>query len=54
MKCLGLTKKIAIVSGFGESDISKVNAFDKALICARIHDCNLIKVSSILAKGVKV
>jgi len=54
MKCLGLAKKIAIVSGFGESDNSKINAFDNALIDAEIHDCNLIKVSSILAKGTKI
>jgi arginine decarboxylase len=50
MKCLGLSKKIALVSGFGESDNSKINAFDNALIDAGINDCNLIKVSSILAK----
>jgi len=54
MKCLGLTKKIVLVSGFGESDNSKINAFDNALLDAGIHDCNLIKVSSILAKGTKV
>lgn len=53
MKCLGISKKIAVVSGFGESEISKVNAFDNALIDAGIHDCNLIKVSSILAKNTK-
>ncbi|MDD3083487.1 MAG: pyruvoyl-dependent arginine decarboxylase [Candidatus ainarchaeum sp.] len=54
MKCLGITKKIAITSGFGESDTSKLNAFDNALIDAGIHDCNLIKVSSILAKNTKI
>jgi arginine decarboxylase len=54
MNCLGLAKKIAIVSGFGESNQSKLNAFDNALIDAGIHDCNLIKVSSILAKETKI
>jgi arginine decarboxylase len=54
MKCLGLTKKITITSGFGESNTSKLNAFDNALINAEIHDCNLIKVSSILAKETKI
>jgi arginine decarboxylase len=54
MKCLGITKKIAIVSGFGESNSSKLNAFDNALINAKIHDCNLIKVSSILSKNTKI
>jgi len=54
MHCLGITKKIAIVSGFGESDKSEINAFDNALISAKIHDCNLIKVSSILAKETEI
>jgi arginine decarboxylase len=54
MKCLGITNKIAIVSGFGESDSSKINAFDNALLNAKIHDCNLIKVSSILSKNTKI
>lgn len=54
MHCLGVTNKVAIVKGFGESDSSKINAFDNALIDAKIHDCNLIKVSSILAKNTKI
>ncbi len=54
MNCFGNTNKIAIVSGFGESEISKLNAFDNALINAKIHDLNLIKVSSILSKNTKI
>lgn len=54
MNCLGNSKKIAIVTGFGESEISKINAFDNSLISAGIHDLNLIKVSSILSKDTKI
>ncbi|MFA5357584.1 MAG: pyruvoyl-dependent arginine decarboxylase [archaeon] len=54
MNCLGTAKKIAIVSGFGESDTSELNAFDNALINAGIHDCNLMPVSSILAKNTRI
>jgi pyruvoyl-dependent arginine decarboxylase len=31
-----------------------LNAFDNALLAAGIHDCNLIPVSSILAKGTRI
>ncbi|MCX6801242.1 MAG: hypothetical protein NTZ73_03570 [Candidatus Diapherotrites archaeon] len=54
MNCLGISNKIAIVSGCGESDISELNAFDNALINAGIHDCNLIPVSSIISKNTKI
>ncbi len=51
--CLGIAKKVAIVSGAAEGS-TELNAFDNALIKAGIHDYNLIKVSSILAKGTKI
>ncbi len=54
MNCLGIARKISIVSGYGESNVSKLNAFDNALIDANIHDLNLIKVSSILAKDTSI
>jgi len=42
-----------VVSGVGLSNVSLLNAFDKALREAGIHDVNLIEVSSILPKGVR-
>lgn len=42
-----------VVSGVGRSSVSPINAFDRALKEAGIHDVNLIEVSSILPKGVK-
>jgi len=48
-----LFKKFFVVSGVGLSKISKLNAFDKALMEAGISQCNLVPVSSILPKGAK-
>ena len=41
-------KKFFVTSGKGLSNTSKLNAFDQALVNARIHQCNLVSVSSIL------
>ena len=43
-----LFKNFFVVSGRGFSKTSKLNAFDKALVDARIDQCNLVPVSSIL------
>lgn len=48
-----LFKKFFVTSGVGLSRTSKLNAFDKALMEAGICQCNLVPVSSILAKGAK-
>jgi arginine decarboxylase len=44
-------KHYFVVAGGGESDTSKLNAFDRALIDAGIAQCNLVPVSSILPEG---
>ena len=43
-------KEYFSVAGIGESDISELNAFDRALVAAGISQCNLVPVSSILPK----
>lgn len=43
-----LFKKFFVVSGKGISKTSTLNAFDLALVEARIDQCNLVPVSSIL------
>ena len=43
-----LHRKFFVVGGAGTSDTSKLNAFDSALVDARIDQCNLVPVSSIL------
>lgn len=40
-----------IVSGRGESDTSRLNGFDRALMDAGIAQCNLVHVSSILPEN---
>lgn len=40
-----------VVKGLGQSNISKINAFDSALISASIGEANLVPVSSILPSG---
>ena len=45
-----LPKKFFLVSGSGLSKISRLNAFDRALVDARIDQCNLVPVSSILPR----
>ncbi len=46
-----LFKKYFLTAGKGESEVSKMNAFDKALLEAGIGHCNLVSVSSIIPKG---
>ena len=53
MNCLGIAKRVCLVSGDAECE-TKLSAFDKALIKAGIHDYNLIPVSSILAEDTKI
>jgi len=47
-----LPKYYFVVSGAALSPVSPLNAFDEALKAAGIHNLNLVKVSSILPKGV--
>ncbi len=42
-----------VVSGIGLSRASPINAFDRALKEAGIHDLNLVEVSSILPRDIK-
>ncbi len=48
-----LPTEVWIVSGKGESDTSKINAWDKALLDAGIANHNFIKYSSILPIHIK-
>lgn len=43
-----LPKKFFVTSGSGEDNNSNLNAFDRALQKAKITQCNLVNVSSIL------
>jgi len=43
-----LPKKFFITSGVATSSVSPLNAFDGALAQAKIDQCNLVNVSSIL------
>jgi len=43
-----LPKKFFVTSGMATSSVSHLNAFDAALTKARIAQCNLVNVSSIL------
>ena len=45
-----LPKKFFVTSGFGEDNNSELNAFDRALLRAKITQCNLVDVSSILPR----
>jgi arginine decarboxylase len=54
MKLSSLTlipRKFFVTTGRGLSKVSKLNAFDRALIDAGIGNCNLVPVSSILPGG---
>ena len=46
-----IPKCFFITSGSAESNISKLNAFDRALMKAGIAQCNLVPVSSIIPVG---
>jgi arginine decarboxylase len=46
-----LPKRFFITSGRALSAVSKLNAFDQALMNAGIAHCNLVPVSSIIPKG---
>ncbi len=48
-----LPRYYLVVSGIGLSKVSPINAFDKALKEAGIHDLNLVEVSSILPQNIK-
>ncbi|MCD6480030.1 pyruvoyl-dependent arginine decarboxylase [Candidatus Bathyarchaeota archaeon] len=48
-----LPRYYLVVSGIGLSRASPINAFDKALRDAGIHDLNLVEVSSILPRDVE-
>ncbi len=43
-----LPRKFFVTSGSGEDNNSELNAFDRALLRAKITQCNLVNVSSIL------
>lgn len=45
--------KFFVTSGKASSEISDLNAFDRALLNARIGEQNLVSVSSVLPAGVK-
>ncbi len=49
-----LPTRFCVVSGKATSDISGLNAFDQALVCAGIAEANLVPVSSILPKGIRL
>ena len=49
-----LPRYFFITSGRGTSRVSKLNAFDRALLRAGIGDCNLICVSSIIPPGAEL
>ncbi len=46
-------KKFFVTSGSAVSEVSDLNAFDKALIKAEIGEQNIISVTSVLPKGAK-
>ncbi|MBS7611347.1 pyruvoyl-dependent arginine decarboxylase [Candidatus Bathyarchaeota archaeon] len=46
-----IPRKFFVTAGRGLSKVSKLNAFDRALIDAGIGNCNLVPVSSILPSG---
>lgn len=46
-----IPKRFFVTTGKGLSRVSKLNAFDRALIDAGIGNCNLVPVSSILPSG---
>jgi arginine decarboxylase len=49
-----LPKKFFITSGAATSSVSALNAFDGALVKARIAQCNLVNVSSILPEDAEI
>lgn len=49
-----LPKKAYIAKGSGISDVSELNAFDKALLDAGIGNASLVKCTSILPSGIKI
>lgn len=44
-------RKFFVTAGKGLSRVSKLNAFDRALVDAGIGNCNIVPVSSILPSG---
>ncbi len=47
-----IPEKVSLISGHAEGE-TELSAFDKALLAAGVGEANLIKVSSILPRGVK-
>ena len=50
---LTLPKEFFVTSGKASSKVSDLNAFDRALLNARIGEQNLVSVSSVLPAGIK-
>lgn len=50
---LTLPKEFFVTSGKASSKVSDLNAFDRALLSARIGEQNLVSVSSVLPAGIK-
>ncbi len=46
-----IPKRFFVTTGRGLSRVSKLNAFDRALVDAGIGNCNLVPVSSIIPNG---
>lgn len=51
MMSIIIPKRYFLVKGKGVSEISQLNSFDNALIDAKIGDCNLVYVSSIIPEN---
>ncbi len=45
-------KRFTVTKGHGRSSVSRLNAFDKAMIDASIGELNIIEVSSVLPEGI--
>ncbi|MCK5548215.1 MAG: pyruvoyl-dependent arginine decarboxylase [Thermoplasmata archaeon] len=52
-KLLPVPKRFFVTSGKAISKVSELNAFDEALIKARVGEQNLVSVSSILPTGIR-
>jgi arginine decarboxylase len=50
---LSLPEKFFVTSGRASSKVSDLNAFDRALLNARIGEQNLVAVSSVLPSGIE-
>ncbi|MCJ2563797.1 MAG: pyruvoyl-dependent arginine decarboxylase [Candidatus Thermoplasmatota archaeon] len=50
---LSIPKKFFVTSGKASSKVTDLNAFDRALLSARIGEQNLVSVSSVLPAGIE-